>query len=95
MYAEFLEEAAGTPGRSGLARVAGDYGELAAAWSALAGRAGDAAGSGPLDPPALGELLAGLRERVLDLAEAEEAAATGLRAAVADFPGDPTNKEQP
>jgi hypothetical protein len=94
MYAEFLEEAAGLLEQPELARLAGDYRELAAAWSALAGLARDAAGSGPLDPAALGALLAGLRERVLELAEVEEAAAAGLRAAVADFPGAPTDKEQ-
>jgi Domain of unknown function (DUF4872)/Butirosin biosynthesis protein H, N-terminal len=94
MYAEFLEEAARLLARPELARLAGDYRELAAAWSALAGLARDAAGSGPLDPPALAAVLAGLRERVLDLAEAEEAAAAGLRAAMADFPGDPTDEEQ-
>jgi len=94
MYAEFLEEAAGLLEQPELARLAGDYRELAAAWSALAGLARDAAGSGPLVPAALGALLAGLRERVLELAEVEEAAAAGLRAAVADFPGTPTDKEQ-
>jgi len=94
MYAECLEAAAGLLERPELARLAGDYRELAAAWTDLAGRACDAAGSGPLDPAALAQLLAGLRERVLDLAEAEEAAAAGLRAAVADFPGVPTDKEQ-
>jgi hypothetical protein len=94
MYAEFLEEAAGLLEQPELARLAGDYRELAAAWSALAGLARDAAGSGPLDPAALGALLAGLRERVLELAGVEEAAAAGLRAAVADFPGTPTDKEQ-
>jgi hypothetical protein len=94
MYAEFLEEAAGLLERPTLARLAGDYRELAAAWSGLAGLAQDAAGAGPLGPVALAELLAGLRERVLDLAEAEEAAAAGLRAAVADFPDDPTDEEQ-
>jgi hypothetical protein len=94
MYAEFLEEAAGLLGQPELAGLARDYRALAAAWSALAGLARDAAGSGPLGPAALGALLAGLRERVLELAEAEEAAAAGLRAAVADFPGTPTDKEQ-
>jgi hypothetical protein len=94
MYAEFLEEAAGLLEQPTLARLAGDYRELAAAWSGLAGLAHDAAGAGPLGPVALAELLAGLRERVQDLAEAEEAAAAGLRAAVADFPDDPTDEEQ-
>ena len=92
MYAEFLEEAAGPLGRPELAALAGDYRELAAARSALAGLARDTAGSGPVDPETLAELLARLRERVL--AEAEEAAAAGLRAAVADFPGDPSDEEQ-
>ena len=86
--------AAGLLEQPTLARLAGDYRELAAAWSGLAGLAHDAAGAGPLGPVALAELLAGLRERVLDLAEAEAAAAAGLRAAVADFPDDPTNEEQ-
>jgi hypothetical protein len=94
MYAEFLEEAAGLLNQPELVPLAGGYRELAAAWSALAGLARDAAGSGPLDPAALAELLAGLRQRVLDLAEAEEAAAAGLRAAAAGFPGDPTDEEQ-
>jgi hypothetical protein len=94
MYAEFLEEAARLLERPELVQLAGDYRELAAAWSALAGLARDAAGAGPLDPVALVELLAGLRERVLDLAGAEEGAAVGLRVAVADFPGDPADEEQ-
>jgi hypothetical protein len=94
MYAEFLEEAAGPLGQPELAGVAGDYRELAAAWSALAGLAGDAAGSAPLDPAALAELLAGLRERVLELGQAEAAATAALRAAVADLPDDLTDKEQ-
>ena len=95
MYAEFLEEAARLLEQPELARLAGDHRELATAWTALAERARDAAGSGPLDPVALTELLAGLRQWVQDLAEAEEAAAAGLRAVMADFPGDPTDKEQP
>jgi Domain of unknown function (DUF4872)/Butirosin biosynthesis protein H, N-terminal len=127
MYAEFLEAAAGPLERTELARLAGDYRELAAAWTALARTAiaagGDgptaraavllerrrrlveeqgaaaagelagvqaeldaltrgAKGSRPLDPGAVGALLADLRERVLDLAEAEEAAAAALRSAV-------------
>jgi len=95
MYAEFLEAAAGPLGRPELVELAGDYRELAAAWTALADLARDAAGSEPLHAPARTELLTALQERVLDLAEAEEAAAASLRAAVADFPGDPTDKEQP
>jgi len=90
MYAEFLEEVAGPLERPQLTGLAGDYRELAAAWSALAGLARDAAASGRLGPDALAEVLAGLRERVLELAEAEAAAAAGLRAAVADVPGGPT-----
>jgi hypothetical protein len=140
MYAEFLEAAAGPLERPPLARLAGDYRELAAAWTALARAAVAAGGDGPLaraaallerrrrlveeqgaaaaaelatvqaeldtltrdatgrqplDAPACTSLLADLGERVLDLAEAEEAAAAALRAAVADFPGDPADKEQP
>jgi uncharacterized protein DUF4872 len=128
MYAEFLEAAAGPLDRPELARLAGDYRELAAAWTGLAGAAvgaggdgplaraaalldrrrrlveerggqaaaeladvqaeldrlaGDAADPQPLDAPALAARLADLRGRVLDLAEAEEAAAATLRAAVA------------
>jgi uncharacterized protein DUF4872 len=94
MYAEFLEEAAALLEQPELVAPAGDYRDLAATWTALAGLARDAAGSGPLDPDALAALLARLRERVQDLAETEAAAAAGLRAAVPDFPGDPTPKEQ-
>jgi hypothetical protein len=84
MYAEFLEEAAGPLGRPGLARLAGDYRKLAAAWTALAeaavaGQADDSADPRPLDATALPALLADLHRRVLDLAEAEEASATALR----------------
>ena len=124
MYAEFLEQAAGPLGRPGLARLAGDYRELAAAWTALAGAATAAGGDGPLaragallerrrrlvedqgaaaagdlaavqaelaalarattDPQPLDDrarsaLLADLKDRVLALAEAEEAAAATLR----------------
>jgi hypothetical protein len=124
MYAEFLEQAAGPLERPELARLAGDYRELAAAWTALARAAMTAGGDGPLaraaallerrrrlvedrgaaaagdlaavqadlaalaadttdpqplDPAALSSLLADLRRRVLDLAEAEEAAAAALR----------------
>ena len=140
MYAEFLEAAAGPLEQPELARLAGDYRELAAVWTALARAAVAAGGNGPLaraaallerrrqlveeqGAAAAGELaavqgeldallrdataqplgrgavsalLADLRERVLDLAGAEEAAAVALRAAVADFPGDPAGpaKEQ-
>jgi hypothetical protein len=48
MYAEFLEEAAGPLDRPELAALAGDYRELAAAWTALAGTALAAGGDGPL-----------------------------------------------
>jgi Domain of unknown function (DUF4872)/Butirosin biosynthesis protein H, N-terminal len=127
MYAEFLEEAASPLARPELATLAGEYRELATAWTALAEAALGAGGDGPLaraaalldrrrrlveergaaaaaelaavqaeldalaretadlqplDPAALSGLLAGLRDRVLDLAEAEEAAAAALRAAV-------------
>ena len=127
MYAEFLEAVAGPLGRPELARLAGDYRDLAAAWTALARTAVTAGGDGPLaraaalldrrrwlveerggaaaadlaavqaeltaladeaaDPQplaagALAALLTDLRGRVMDLAEAEEAAAAGLRAAV-------------
>jgi len=47
MYAEFLEAAAGTLGRLELARLAGDYRELAAAWTALARRPWAPAGTAP------------------------------------------------
>jgi hypothetical protein len=132
MYAEFLEAAAGTLGRPELARLAGDYRELAAAWTALARAAVGAGGDGPLaraaallerrrrlveeqgaaaaaelatvqaeldaltrattapqplDTPGRTTLAADLRERLLDLAEAEEAAAAALRAAVPAAPG--------
>jgi hypothetical protein len=84
MYAEFLEEAAGPLGRPGLARLAGDYRELAAAWTALAEAAvadlpDRATDHHPLDATALPALLADLHRRLLDLAEAEEAAATALQ----------------
>jgi hypothetical protein len=55
-------------------------GELAAVQDELAALA--ATDPQPLDPAALSALLAGLRDRVLDLAEAEEAAAATLRGAV-------------
>jgi hypothetical protein len=124
MYAEFLEQAAGPLERPELAGLAGDYRELAAAWTALAEAAATAGGDGPLaraaallerrrrlvedrgaaaageiaavqaelaalagdttdpqplDAGALSALLADLQRRVLDLAEAEEAAAAALR----------------
>jgi len=132
MYADFLEEAAGPLDRPELAELAGDYRELAAAWTALAQAALAAGGDGPLaraatlldrrrrlveergaaaadelaavqaegdklardttdpqplDRDALSTLLADLRDKVLDLAQAEEEAATALRAVV------PINKE--
>jgi uncharacterized protein DUF4872 len=79
MYAEFLEEAAGPLGRPGLTTLAGSYRELATAWTTLAETARDAAGPQPLDPDTLTALLAGLRDQVLDLAEAERQAATELK----------------
>jgi hypothetical protein len=126
MYAVFLEEAAGPLDRPELAGLAGDYRELAAAWTALAGTAVAAGGDGPLargavllatrrrlveergaaaaaelaavqseldglaraaadpqplDAATLSELLAELRAQVADLAQGEEGAAAGLRAA--------------
>jgi hypothetical protein len=81
MYAEFLEAVAGPLGRPGLAGLANGYRDLAAAWTALANQARDA-GPQPLDDVARASLLADLRDRVLELAAAEEAAAAGLRAAV-------------
>jgi hypothetical protein len=125
LYAEFLEEAAGPLGRPELATLAGDYRDLAAAWTDLAAAAVAAGGDGPLargaalldrrrrlveeqgaaaaaelaavqaeltalardaadpqplDAATLSGLLTELRAQVLDLAEAEEAAAAGLRA---------------
>jgi hypothetical protein len=127
MYAEFLEEAASPLDRPELAGLAGDYRELAAAWTALAETAVAAGGDGPLargavllarrrrlveergaeaaaelaavqaelatlardaadpqplDAAARSALLADLKGQVLDLAEAEGAAAAALRAAV-------------
>jgi len=126
MYAEFLEEAAGPLDRPELTGLAGDYRELAAAWTALAETAVAAAGDGPLargavllatrrrlveergadaaaelaavqseldglardaadpqplDAAILSELLAELRAQIADLAQGEEGAAAGLRAA--------------
>jgi Domain of unknown function (DUF4872)/Butirosin biosynthesis protein H, N-terminal len=48
MYAEFLEAAAGPLERPELARLAGDYRRLAAAWTAMAEAAVAAGGDGPL-----------------------------------------------
>jgi hypothetical protein len=56
--------------------------EVAAVQAELAALAGATADPQPLDPAALAGLLAGLRDRVLALAEAEEAAAAALRGAV-------------
>ena len=61
--------------------------ELADVQAELAALAREAADPQPLDPAALSALLDGLRGRVLALADAEETAATALRAAV------PTPKE--
>jgi hypothetical protein len=61
MYAEFLEEAAGPLDRPELAELAGDYRELAAAWTELAQAA--LAADGPLARAA--DLLAG-RRRLLE-----------------------------
>ena len=79
MYAEFLEQAAGPLDRPGLARLAGDYRERAAAWTALAGAAAAAGGDGPLAKAAA--LLERRRRLVEDqgAAEAEGAAAATLR----------------
>jgi Domain of unknown function (DUF4872) len=137
MYAEFLEEAAGPLDRPELAELAGQYRELAAAWTALAEAAVGAGGDGPLaraatllerrrelveqqgaaaagelaavqaeldtlardaadpqplDASARSAVLADLRDRVLDLAAEEEAAADALRGAV---PAAAPRKEQP
>ncbi|HET6813384.1 MAG TPA: hypothetical protein VFJ69_05160, partial [Actinomycetota bacterium] len=54
-------------------------GEIAAVQAELAALAGDTTDPQPLDAGALSALLADLRNRVLDLAEAEEAAAAALR----------------
>ena len=62
MYAEFLEEAARVLDRPELAGLAGDYRELAAAWTALAETAVAAGGDGPLARGAA--LLAGRRRLV-------------------------------
>jgi hypothetical protein len=73
MYAEFLEEAAGPLDRPELARLAGGYRELAAAWTELADAA--VAGAGPLTRAA--ELLTA-RRRLLE--ERGAAAAAELAA---------------
>jgi len=56
--------------------------DLAAVQAELTALADEAADPQPLDAGALAALLTDLRGRVMDLAEAEEAAAAGLRAAV-------------
>jgi Domain of unknown function (DUF4872)/Butirosin biosynthesis protein H, N-terminal len=56
--------------------------EVAEVQAELAALAGATAGPQPLDAAALAALLAGLRDRVLELAGAEEEAAAALRAAV-------------
>jgi hypothetical protein len=78
MYAEFLEEAAGPLERPELARLAGDYRDLAAAWTALAETAVTAAGDGPQ------ARAAALLDRRRQLVEQRggAAAADALRAAV-------------
>ena len=63
-------------------RAGGAAKELAAVQAELAALTTEAADPQPLDDAAIGTLLAGLRKRVLDLAEGEEAAAGSLRAAV-------------
>jgi hypothetical protein len=60
--------------------------DLAALQDELATLAGVAADPQPLDPPARSALLADLRGRVLELAEAEQDAAAALRAAVPTAP---------
>jgi hypothetical protein len=68
-------------------RGAAAAGDLAAVQAELDRLARDTADPQPLDRAALSTLLADLRDKVLDLAHAEEEAATALGAAV------PTNKE--
>ena len=70
MYAEFLEEAAGPLDRPELG-LAGDYRELAAAWTALAGTAVAAGGDGPL---ARGAVLLATRRRLVEERGADAAA---------------------
>jgi hypothetical protein len=96
MYAEFLERAADPLDRPELARLAGDYRRLAAAWTALAEAAAAAGGDGPLARAAA--LLARRRRLVEDqgAAAADELAAVqaelaALAAGAADpQPLDPT-----
>jgi Domain of unknown function (DUF4872)/Butirosin biosynthesis protein H, N-terminal len=71
MYAEFLEQAAGPLGRPELATLAGDYQELAAAWTALAAAAVAAGGDGPL---ARGAALLDRRRRLVEQQGVEAAA---------------------
>jgi hypothetical protein len=73
-------------------RGAAAAGELAAVQAELDTLARDAADPQPLDATARSALLADLRDRVLDLAAEEEAAADALRGAV---PADALGKEQP
>jgi hypothetical protein len=90
MYAEFLEEAAGPLGRPELATLAGDYRELAAAWTALAAAAVAAGGDGPL---ARGAALLDRRRRLVEErgadAAAELAATQAELAALAGDAADP------
>jgi len=84
MYAEFLlERRRRLVEEQGAAAAA----ELAAVQAELDALTRATSGPQPLDGSARGALLADLGERVLDLAEAEEAAAAGLRAAVPDPAG--------
>jgi Domain of unknown function (DUF4872)/Butirosin biosynthesis protein H, N-terminal len=76
MYAEFLEAAAGPLDRPELARLAGDYRDLAASWTALASTAVAAGGDGPLARAAT------LLERRRRLVEERGAAAAAELAAV-------------
>ena len=90
MYAEFLEEAAGPLDRPELAGLAGDYRELAAAWTALAETAVAAGGDGPL---ARGAALLATRRRLVEErgadAAAELAAVQAELAALAREAADP------
>jgi Domain of unknown function (DUF4872)/Butirosin biosynthesis protein H, N-terminal len=76
MYADFLEEAAGPLERPELTGLAGDYRELAAAWTALASSALAAGGDGPLARAAT------LLDRRRRLVEEHGAGAAGELAAV-------------
>jgi hypothetical protein len=88
MYAEFLEQAAGPLERPELARLAGDYRELAAAWTALAEAAMAAGGDGPLARAAA--LLERRRRLVEDRGAAGDLAAVQAElAALADDTTDP------